>query len=480
MRHVVAVLCLLTAGSGATPALHAQILTEVESSALPVAGFEDHVAPIGRMEDGVLRVTLAAGPTQWKPWGEDGPAILAHAFAADGDSPRVPGPLLRVSAGTPVHVTLRNTFDRPLIVNGLQDRAPGASGAPPPLDSVVVAPGGTADVRFTPRTPGTFVYPARVVGTGGVAPGGLGSGPNRPFVGVLIVDAEGETPPVGERVFILNHWALPDLPASYLPATRFFVNGRSWPHTERLEYPQGDTVRWRVIDFTGRPHPMHLHGSYFRIDARGSLGREDVYAPEQRRMVVTEVLRPAETMRITWVPTEPGNWIFHCHFMRHMSALQTAPLTGSAAAHAPHRGDVADGEDAMGGLVMGITVRPAPGWTPSTDVPRRKLRLHIGTRAGVFDGEPGYGFVLQEGATAPPADSVRFPGSPIVLTRGEPAEITVLNHADVPLGVHWQASFSQRIRRRRRPANISNSEGSLTRSRSSFGSACRLIRGMHC
>jgi manganese oxidase len=95
------------------------------------------------------------------------------------------------------------------------------------------------------------------------------------------------------------------------------------------------------------------------------------------------------------------------------------------------------GEDALGGLVLGITVRPAPGWAPATDVPRKRLRLHIGSRAGVFDGEPGYGFVLQEGGTPPAADSVRFPGSPIVLTRDEPTEITVLNHADVPLGVHW-------------------------------------------
>ena len=393
--------------------------------------------PIGSMDDGVLRITLEARRAQWQPWGADGPAILAHAFAADGEPPRVPGPLVRVNAGTPVHVTLRNTFDRPLVVNGLQDRAPGAGGAPAAVDSVVVAPGGSAEVRFTPRAAGTFVFPARVDGTGGVAPGGLGSGPNRPFVGVMIVDPEGAAPPAGERIFILNHWALPDLPASFLPATRFFINGRSWPHTERLAYQQGDTVRWRVINFTGRPHPMHLHGFYFRVDARGSIGREQIYTPEERRMVVTEVLRPAETMRITWVPTEPGNWVFHCHFMRHMSPLQTAPLTGSHAAHAPHRGDVAGGEEAMGGLVLGITVRPAPGWAPATDVARRSLRLHIGTRAGVFDGEPGYGFVLQDGATAPAADSVRFPGSPIVLTRDEPTEITVLNHADVPLGVHW-------------------------------------------
>jgi manganese oxidase len=251
-KSVVVVLCLLTAGACATPTLQAQILTGPDVVALPVAGFEDHVVPIGHVDGGVLRVTLDAGPAQWRPWGEDGPSILAHAFAADGGPPRVPGPLLRVSAGTPVHVTVRNTFDRPLVVYGLQDRTPGADGAPPPRDSVLVAPGGSAKVHFTPRTPGTFIYPAQVVGIGGVTPGQLGGGPNRPFVGVMIVDPGGETPPPGERILILNHWAIPDLPASFLPATRFFINGRSWPHTERLEYQQGDTVRWRVINVTGR------------------------------------------------------------------------------------------------------------------------------------------------------------------------------------------------------------------------------------
>jgi FtsP/CotA-like multicopper oxidase with cupredoxin domain len=38
----------------------------------------------------------------------------------------------------------------------------------------------------------------------------------------------------------------------------------------------------------------------------------------------------------------------------------------------------------------------------------------------------------------PPArDSIRFPGSPIVLTRGERPQIVVHNRADVPVGVHW-------------------------------------------
>jgi FtsP/CotA-like multicopper oxidase with cupredoxin domain len=212
------------------------------------------------------------------------------------------------------------------------------------------------------------------------------------------------------------------------------INGRSWPHTERLAYTQGDTVRWRVVNLTGREHPMHLHGFYFRVDARGDPNGEVAYGEGERRLAVTETLLPAETMRLTWVPTEPGNWIFHCHFMRHMSWLQTAAVDGIPGDHPPPG---ATGEDLMGGLVMGITVRPRPGHTPAAAEARRRLDLHIGVRPQVFDDAPGYGFVLQQGAAPPAPDSVRFPGSPLILTRDEPAEIVVHNHADVALGVHW-------------------------------------------
>jgi manganese oxidase len=297
LRRLIPVLLALSILATPSPG-HTQGHASIGPHGLATTGFEDYRVPIGRMEDGVLRITLEARPAAWRPWGDDGPAI----------------------------------------------------------------------------------------------------------------------------------------PRSFLPATRFFVNGRSWPHTERLEYTQGDTVRWRVINFTGRPHPMHLHGFYFRVDARGDLLSEQVYAPEERRLAVTELLQPTQTMRITWVPDEPGNWIFHCHFMRHMSHLQNAPLEGPAASH--HHA-AAHGADLMGGIVLGITVRPGVGYSPSTEVPRRRLPLHIGMRPGVFGDAPGYGFVLQEGPESPAADSVHFPGSPLVLTRGEPTEIVVHNRSDVPLGVHW-------------------------------------------
>jgi manganese oxidase len=406
---------------------------------LELAGYEDYRESVGRMEGGVLRVVLDARAVAWRPWGDDGPDIFAHAFAADGAAPRVPAPLIRVVAGTPVHVTLRNSFDDDVVVRGLRRSTtsrPAPGGPPSRPDSVVVPARGVAEVGFTPTFPGTYIY------TGAVGP--LGGGPPRPDIpgggegnrawfGVVIVDPADEPAPE-DRVFLITHWADPHVPGSFLPATRFFINGRSWPHTERLEYAQGDTVRWRVLNMTGRPHPMHLHGFYFRVDGKGDFDGDVVYEPAERRLAVTETLQPTRTMRLTWVPEEPGNWVFHCHFMRHMSWLQTSPIDDGPPTH--YHGD-GNGEDLLGGLVLGIAVRPGPDYEPSRDLPRRRLDLHIGKRPGVFGDAAGYGFVLQEGDAPPAADSVRFPGSPIVLTRGEPTEIMIHNRSDVALGVHW-------------------------------------------
>jgi manganese oxidase len=410
----------------------------------PVAGFEDFTRPVGATTGGVYRVELTAMAVLWQPWGPDGTTLLVHTFAADGAAPRVPAPLMRVNAGTPVEVAVRNTFDWPLVLRGLHDNArfagPQRRPGTPPDDSVVVAAGATAVVRFTATLPGTFVFRGLARGPM-TAPDGVlysSAGAERSFIGLLIVDPPETTPVHDERFFLITHWVDPAQPATFLPATRFFINGRSWPHTERLTVEQHDTVRWRVINFSGRPHPMHLHGFYFNVDARGDLVEETVYAPAERRLVVTEVLAPAQSMRMSWVAHEPGNWVFHCHLMRHMSSMQTTSLADIA--HGDHGASQADhvGSDGemMGGLVLGVTVRPAADWRPDAGGGRRRLQLHITLRAGLFGDEPGYSFVLQRDQL-PAADSVHFPGSLLELHRGERTEIVVRNRADVALGVHW-------------------------------------------
>jgi FtsP/CotA-like multicopper oxidase with cupredoxin domain len=433
MRTVLVAGAILTIpGAG-----HAQDRIPASDTAMQPAAFEEYRVPVGRMENGVLRITLEAGVAAWQPWGKSGPTVRANVFSADGAAPRIPGPLIRVTAGTPVHITLRNALADSIVVRGLRDR----SANPPPdqrlgaftSDFVEIAPRGVAEIRFTPSSPGAYFYFGRVyrpLPNGGPQP--VFSVTRGPFEGVMIVDPPGVRTTPDERIFLLGHWAEREYPGSWQPGVRFMINGRAWPYTERLEYAQHDTVRWRVINGTGIGHPMHLHGFHFSVDARGDQWREIVYAPGERRLAVTEHLRPSETMRISWVAKEPGNWVFHCHLMRHMSWLQNAPLDRPPSSH--HH--TATGTDLLGGMVMGIVVRPRAASTPVAAA-RRRLPLYIGMRRDVFGNEPGYGFVLQDGPRPPAPDSIRFAGSPIVLTRGERTEIVVHNRTNVPLGVHW-------------------------------------------
>ena len=214
------------------------------------------------------------------------------------------------------------------------------------------------------------------------------------------------------------------------------INGRSWPHTERLTYSQGDSVRWRWINASEVNHPMHLHGFYYQIESRGDWRSEQVYRGEERPLVVTNLMRPGATMRVGWLPERAGNWIFHCHFAFHVSHHlklgrgSTATTHGSS--HAPH---------AMAGLVLGITVQPRVGVhaasASASARPARNIRLLAQSAPKRFGPLAGLGYVVQDGPAEPPPDSIAIPGPVLVLQRGEPVRITVVNRLKEPTAVHW-------------------------------------------
>lgn len=361
----------------------------------------------------------------------------------DGTRPRVPGPLIRVPAGTTVEVTLRNSLPRPLLVRGLNDRpgpdptAPNAFAAfgPP----VMIPPGAEQVVRFVASTPGTFHYFGRAPGSNDRVPPPFfgGDGADGPFTGVLIVDEPGAEPDPDERIMLITQWVHESLPESYAPL-RFMINGRSWPATERLRLTVGEEERWRVVNASGIHHPMHLHGFHFQVVSRGDPWGETVFAPNARRTVVTESLNLGETMRIAWTPTEPGNWLFHCHLMRHMSSQQHPPAALMAGDGVPAGNDAGAGDlsQEMGGLVIGVTVED-PAATDTPPVVAREMTLWTGTREGALGDMPAYGFVLQNGPTPPRPDSIEVPGTALVIERGVTTQITVHNRLDFPLGVHW-------------------------------------------
>lgn len=401
----------------------------------------DNRVAAGRLADGVLTLRLEARAASWHPEDTTGPGIPVFAFAEEGEPARIPGPMIRVPAGTEVRVTLRSALPVPMRLRGLQER----TAAP---DSMLIGPGETRELRFRADVPGTYFYWGRTDDRPAVPLPGARR--DATLLGVFIVDSAGTAPRSDERVLVLGSWAdtASVLGTKSGDADRvmrregfprevwavFTVNGLSWPHTERVSYTAGDTVRWRVINGSAFPHPMHLHGFYFDVDARGDAQRDTLYAPAQRRMVVTELMTAGTTMTMSWVPTRPGNWLFHCHLIQHVSeALRLSPAAGAA-----HAGHLNHAEHGMAGLVLGIHVAPSRGMPPEPDAPpRRKLRVFVTERANVFDGYPAHSYVLQEGPAPPAHDSILHLSSTLVLRQHEPTEITVLNVSRQTTAVHW-------------------------------------------
>lgn len=213
-------------------------------------------------------------------------------------------------------------------------------------------------------------------------------------------------------------------------------------------------MRWLVINASNALHMMHLHGFYFREDARGDAAHDSVLTRAHPPTGVTTATRAGEWISVAWSPDRPGNWLFHCHLVTHMSGdqrLERMPgvnAGGSAAAKVPHDNAAGSGDpthhvtESMGGLLLGVTVLPArTAGAERTSRPLppagRVVHLFADARPSVFGDRPGVGFVVQEGARPPAPDSLPVPGTPLLLTRGQPVRITVHNRLPTPLTVHW-------------------------------------------
>ncbi len=339
----------------------------------------DNTRPAGMADGNTVRIRLRAASGLWRPEGPAGPALTVDAFGEEGVALNVPAPLIRVTEGSLVEVSIRNDLGAALRVHGLCARDGGPC---VPLD---VAPGGTQHVRFPSGRAGTYHYWATTMG----APV-----PFRELAGALVVDPlNGPTGP--DRIFVITEWntltaaqlaeviTADDASERFLalrPAFAFMINGLSWPATERLVYRRGDVARWRVINLSSQRHPMHLHGFYFNVLRLGDGQRDEPVGGGHGQRVVTQLMPSGGTLTLEWTPERVGNWLFHCHIMSHVSprrSLGAHPaVDDSHAAHAAsHDHGQIDPALGMAGMVLGITVissrrghrRPRRRFTTTTD-----------------------------------------------------------------------------------------------------------------
>lgn len=409
------------------PALLLSLVLLGARDPLPRADANDNRAPAGTLRDGVLTVALVAREAMWHPDGPDAPGIAMQAFGERGRTPSIPGPMLRVPAGTEVRATVRNDVPgTTLLVFGLQSRAAEASDRD---DTLSVPAGETREVRFRLDAPGTYFYWGTTTGASLRRRHRFDS----QLTGAIVVDEPGA--PVRDRVFLLGEF-VDSVDATGTPVEGQLVltaiNGRSWPSTERLSYAVGDSIRWRWINPTVAQHPMHLHGFFFRIERRGDIRRDTSLAADARPLAVTERMVWGSTMQIVWSPDRPGNWLFHCHVPAHVSAhrpIGTAPVR--PVSHTAH-----GAEHDMGGLVLGIYVS---GPRPREVVrPRRRLRLEAIVDSGdVGEHERAFGYVLTGDRATALRRPTLIPGPVLVLTRDEPVAIAVVNRLPAATAVHW-------------------------------------------
>lgn len=426
----------LSVASG--PAAPALLTAQGPADSLLRALPNDNRIPAGRLLGDTLLVCLVAQRVRWHLDGDEDPGLPVLAFAEEGSPPKVPGPLLRVPAGTTVHAGVRNSLADTLVVHGLGSRGG------PATDSLVVPPGATRETRFRAERAGTYFYWA----TAGPPRRKLDRryGKDSQLTGAFVVDPVGNRAADDRILVITGHVDVLDGDGQLLrdarnhPEREFVaLNGRSWPHTERLTHALGDMIRWRIVNASYAPHAMHLHGFYFAVEARGDNVADTVYAPAGRRRAVTEPLRVGHTLSIAWSPDRPGGWLFHCHMTSHFTSH--APVDRSARLDHTSRHD-ADEPDShaltgMGGLVLATTVRgrsPGPTREPAH---AHRLRLFVNSDSLPGDTVRRFGYVLQTGATVPSLDSVPAPGPTIVLTRGRPSLIEVVNRTEEPTAVHW-------------------------------------------
>lgn len=384
----------------------------------------DNRQSAGTLKDGVLTLALEARSGSWQPEGKGSRSLdSVAAFAEAGGPLSTPGPLIRVPIGTEIRGTLHNTLGRPLTVFGL-GKTRGVS------DSAVVAADGTMEFAFKATDAGTFYYFAR----NGLDPFLFRLPEDTQLHGAIVV--EGPNAPPDRIMAISWYFTLEQKSPSGLGHGTMAINGLSWPHTERLTYTQGDSIHWRVLNFTEVDHPMHLHGFYFRMDARGSGIADTLYSAEAQRMAVTEIIPPFQTMALSWQPDRPGNWIYHCHYATHLSGLVSLDTENGVMDSAMLEHHHSDRPHQMFGLVMGISVAPK-GTAATAPEPDRKIRIVQREKPNVYGTQPGMSFVMDGTPEAADPGAMPVPGPALFLELGKRVQVTIVNQSNDHAAIHW-------------------------------------------
>lgn len=247
------------------------------------------------------------------------PGFSVKVWAYNG---QVPGPLIRVTEGDEVEVTLLNntTLTHTIHWHGMYQTGSWESDGVPDITQKAVEPGETYVYRFIADKTGTLWYHCHVN-----VPEHVGI---RGMWGPLIVDPKTpepiETEVTKEAILMFSGWN-PDVAHEYgkgghpsEPITYFSINGKSFPTTQPLRVEKGDVLRLRLIAATVHV-AFHPHGHDMLVTHKDGLPLPAPFAADVLSMA------PGERYDVILHMNNPGRWVAHDHIEHHVSNNGKAP-----------------------------------------------------------------------------------------------------------------------------------------------------------
>jgi manganese oxidase len=247
--------------------------------------------------DGAKHFRLTAEQVMWQPV-KDGNPILA--WTIDGT---VPGPMIHVTAGDHLRITLTNHLPQSTSLHWHGLTLPSSVDGVPGVGQKPIQPNQSYTYGFTvqDQDAGTHWYHSHDNDLTQLS-GGL--------YGAFIIDPRLGSPEAKQAIHADVEYT--DFISEM--GTYFVISGKSYPDTQPIVLKHGQTVHLRLIGAGGMMHPMHLHGSSFMIVT------EDGHMLSQPIEKDTVQVAPGETYDLTFYGwASPGsNYPFHCHILSHL------------------------------------------------------------------------------------------------------------------------------------------------------------------
>ena len=103
------------------------------------------------------------------------------------------------------------------------------------------------------------------------------------------------------------------------------INKQAWPKVVPITVKQNERIALDIKNNSPMSHPIHLHGSIFKVVAIDG-------KPIKGVLRDTVMVMPNSQLRIVFDVTETGRWMLHCHMLYHMHAgmmtyLDVLPLS---------------------------------------------------------------------------------------------------------------------------------------------------------